>query len=291
MAKHNATSSQGKKRLIASTLGRRTAATQAAWWASRLAFDACARQFLHHMSDTLIIPLGFNGPSLSGNGGYVAGMMANKFAQLQGGNGAVEVTIRSVVPIETPMTFSRGPDGVLLLHDGETLVCEARPGSVDHLKPPPPPTDWADVMHRGEIGGADENSDYGTCLVCGRSRGVGDGLRVLGTAGPQPGYSLSCYVPHANHADSDGRIKPEFVWGTLDCPGAFAAQDPDDMRPALTGRMTVKVIDRPMVGERCAVVGWRIGAEGRKLYSGTALYTESGRLCGLATQTWILLKS
>ena len=74
----------------------------------------------------------------------------------------------------------------------------------------------------------------------------------------------------------EGRIRPEFVWGTLDCPGAFAAQDPDDMRPALTGRMTAKVIEPPKVGERCAVVGWRIGEEGRKLYSGTALYTEAG---------------
>ena len=47
------------------------------------------------------------------------------------------------------------------------------------------------------------------------------------------------------------------------------------MRPALTGRMTAKVIEPPKVGERCAVVGWRIGVDGRKLYSGTALYTES----------------
>ena len=83
---------------------------------------------------------------------------------------------------------------------------------------------------------------------------------------------------------------PEFVWGALDCPGAWAAQDPDDWRPALTGRMTVKVMDRPKVGERCAVVGWRIGADGRKLYSGTALYTEAGKLCALGTCTWIVLK-
>jgi hypothetical protein len=238
------------------------------------------------MSDTLIIPAGFNGPRLSGNGGYVGGMMAQRF----GGDGAVEITLRAPVPIDTPMTLTRGADGALLAHDGETLVCEARAGTVDHLKPPPPPGDWADVLRRGEEGGSPADSDYGHCIVCGRARAVGDGLRVWGTSGPQPGYSLSCYIPHANHADAAGRIRPEFVWGTLDCPGAYAVQDDGDFRPAMTGRMTVKVIEPPRVGERCAVVGWRLGGEGRKLYSGTALYTESGRLCGLGTCTWILLK-
>ena len=145
------------------------------------------------------------------------------------------------------------------------------------------------MLHRAEAGGSPEDSDFTWCLVCGRKRGVGDGLRVFGTSGP-PGYSLSCYLPHANHADDAGRIKPEFVWGTLDCPGAFAVQDIDDMRPALTGRMTARVIEPPKVGERCAVVGWKIGEDGRKLYSGTALYTETGRLCAVGTCTWIVLK-
>lgn len=246
------------------------------------------------MNDTLTIPMGFNGPRLSGNGGYVAGRLAQKFTERFGGDGTVEITLRSVVPIETAMTLTKVKDAngidALMMRDGDTLICEARAGTVSHLTPPPAPTDWAEVMRRGEQGGSPADGDYGACLVCGKSRGLGDGLRVWGTSGPQPGYSLSCYLPHANHADSSGRIRPEFVWGTLDCPGAYAAQDDGDMRPALTGRMTAKVIEPPKVGERCAVVGWRIGAEGRKLYSGTALYTESGRLCALGTCTWIVLK-
>ncbi|MFI5000871.1 MAG: hypothetical protein ACHQK9_13410 [Reyranellales bacterium] len=237
------------------------------------------------MNETITIARGFNGPRLSGNGGYVGGLMAGRF----GGQGAVEITFRAPIPIETPLALKRSGEALLLL-DGGTLVCEARAGSVDHLSPPPPPTDWTDVMRRGAEGGSPEDSDFHWCIVCGRARGVGDGLRVLGTAGPQPGTSLSCYLPHANHADQAGRIKPEFVWGTLDCPGAFAAQDPGDWRPALTGRMTAKVIEPPRVGERCAVVGWRLGTEGRKLYSGTALYTEQGRLCALGHCTWILLR-
>jgi hypothetical protein len=246
------------------------------------------------MDDTLIIEPRFNGPRLSGNGGYVGGVMAGRYVQAFGGDGTVEITLRAPIPIDRPLQVARDEAGgqkTLLLRDGDTLLCEARAGSLVHLVPPPPPRDWDDVMHRGEIGGSPEDSDFTWCVVCGRRRGVGDGLRVFGTSGPQPGTSLSCYLPHANHADAEGRIRPEFVWGTLDCPGAFAAQDIDDMRPALTGRMTARVIKPPLVGERCAVVGWKIGEEGRKLYSGTALYTESGRLCALATCTWIVLKT
>jgi len=241
------------------------------------------------VGDTIIIAAGFNGPRLSGNGGYVGGLMAGRFTEKFGGDGAVEVTLRAPIPIDRKLQVVPD-DEALMLRDGETLLCEARAGSVAHLSPPPPPTDWNDVMRRGEAGGAPDDSEFSECIVCGRERAVGDGLRVLGTAGPQAGYSLSCYLPHPNHADQDGRIRPEFVWGTLDCPGAFAVQDDGDFRPAMTGRMTAKVIAPPKVGERCAVVGWRIGAEGRKLYSGTALYTEQGRLCALGTCTWILLK-
>jgi len=241
------------------------------------------------VNDRIIIARGFNGPRLSGNGGYVGGVLAGRFTEVIGGDGTVEITLRAPVPIDRPLEVARERDA-LMLRDGETLICEARAGSVAHLTPPPGPTDWAEVLRRGESGGSAEDSAFHDCIVCGRGRAVGDGLRVFGAPGPDEGRSLSCYLPHAAHADATGRIRPEFVWGTLDCPGAWAAQAPDDWRPALTGRMTARVIDPPKVGERCAVVGWKIGEDGRKLYSGTALYTEQGRLCALGHCTWIVLR-
>jgi hypothetical protein len=241
------------------------------------------------MNGTLTIARGFNGPRLSGNGGYVAGVLAARFTEALGGDGTVEITLRAPIPVDRPLQLAR-EDDALMLRDGATLICEARAGSVAHLVPPPAPVDWAEVRRVGETGGSAATSDFHDCLVCGRGRAVGDGLRVFGAPGPGSGQSLSCYVPHAAHADATGRIRPEFVWGTLDCPGAWAAQYPDDWRPALTGRMTAKVIEPPKVGERCAVVGWKIGEDGRKLYSGTALYTEHGRLCALGHCTWIVLK-
>jgi hypothetical protein len=36
-------------------------------------------------------------------------------------------------------------------------------------------------------------------------------------------------------------------------------------------------------------MGWPIGEEGRKLYSGTALFDDRGRRYGFALQTWIVV--
>ena len=54
------------------------------------------------MDDTLIIEPRFNGPRLSGNGGYVGGVMAGKFARAFG-DGAVEITLRAPIPIDRRM--------------------------------------------------------------------------------------------------------------------------------------------------------------------------------------------
>ena len=240
--------------------------------------------------DPIIIAPGFNGPRLSGNGGYVGGVLAERYTRAFGGDGTVEITLRAPIPIARALQVVREGEA-LMLRDGETLVCEARAGSVAHLQPPPPPTDWAEVMRRGEEGGSPPDTDFHGASSAAAAARSATACACWARPGRQPGTSLSCYLPHPNHADAEGRIRPEFVWGTLDCPGAFAAQDPNDMRPALTGRMTAKVIEPPKVGERCAVVGWRIGVDGRKLYSGTALYTESGRLCALGTCTWIVLRA
>ncbi|HKH69371.1 MAG TPA: hypothetical protein VKA75_18570, partial [Reyranella sp.] len=109
------------------------------------------------MDDMLIIEPRFNGPRLSGNGGYVGGVMAGKFTRAFGGDGAVEITLRAPIPIDRRLQVVRDGDA-LLLRDGDTLICEARAGSVAHLKPPPAPTDWDDVLGRAESGGSPEDS-------------------------------------------------------------------------------------------------------------------------------------
>ena len=178
------------------------------------------------MDDTLIIESRFNGPRLSGNGGYVGGVMAGRFTEAFGGDGTVEITLRAPIPIDRALQVVREAEA-LKLCDGDTLICEARAGSLAHLTPPPAPTDWADVLRRGEQGGSPEDSDFTWCVVCGRKRAVGDGLRVFGTSGP-PGYSLSCYLPHANHADGEGRI------GRSSCGARSTVRVPSRRRTSTT---------------------------------------------------------
>src|SRR5258708_9512052 len=134
---------------------------------------------------------GFDGPRLSGNGGYVGGLMAGRFTEKFGGDGAVEVTLRAPIPIDRKLQLAHG-DEALMLRDGETLLCEARAGSVAHLSPPPPPTDWNDVMRRGEAGGAPDDSEFSHCIVCGREPGVGERLRAVGTREPPTGSCPPC---------------------------------------------------------------------------------------------------
>jgi len=81
-------------------------------------------------------------------------------------------------------------------------------------------------------------------------------------------------------------VSPELVWAALDCPGAIAVGFPD-RGETLLGRFAVEVDELPKPGERCVVLAWPQSEDGRKLYAGTALYSEDGRPLARARATWI----
>src|SRR5947207_484028 len=162
--KHSATSNHGTKRLIANSLRTTGGLRQPRPCCSFRAAEGVAL-------DTIIIAPGFNGPRLSGNGGYVGGVLAERYTKAFGGDGTVEITLRAPIPIAKALQIVREGDA-LMLRDGDTLLCEARAGSVDHLKPPPPPTDWNEVMRRADDGGSPPDSEFGYCIVCGQGRAV-----------------------------------------------------------------------------------------------------------------------
>ena len=67
----------------------------------------------------------------------------------------------------------------------------------------------------------------------------------------------------------------------------YAVGDPARGATVL-GRMAARVERLPEEDEPCVVAGWPLGAEGRKLFAGTALYGRRGDVLALARQVWIL---
>jgi hypothetical protein len=191
---------------------------------------------------------------------------------------AAEVTLRLPPPLERPLRVEREGSGLRVL-DGDRVVAEARPlGSVDLDVPPPV------AFEEAEGGEPAADHPFPSCFVCGPGRDPGDALRLV----PKPVGDGR--VAAAWQATDEQAGRRELVWAALDCPGAFAIDPRLERGASVLGRLAAEVVDTPRAGERCVVLGWPLpGAEGRKLFAGTAVYGEDGRLLGKARATWIAL--
>jgi hypothetical protein len=205
----------------------------------------------------------FRGPVNSGNGGYTCGLFATALV-----DGDAEVTLRVPPPLDTPLSV-RG----LNVYDGETLVAEVKPATVELELPEPP-----DVVPDAE---PDPHHPFPSCFVCGPGRAEDDGLRLV----PAP--------------LGDGRVAAqwrvressrELVWAALDCPGAFAVNPSFDRGVTVLGRLAAHIEELPHPGEELVVVGWPLAAaEGRRSYAGTSLFRGRTPLAW-ARATWITLQ-
>jgi len=226
------------------------------------------------MDDKVSIAARFRGPPDSGNGGYTCGCLARVVGE------PLQVTLRKPPPIEKPLVVRGGN-----LLDGDVVIATAErfPLQIEI----PEPVSFAEAEERScyYIGGAVHLVPG--CFVCGPGRVAGDGLRIFpGRSAPgQP--AAAPWVPDPSLCDERGEVHREILWASLDCPGYFGAMD--SMQMALLGRMA-GAIERPVrAGERCVIMGWGLGREGRKVHAGSALWNESGELVGRSQQTWILL--
>jgi hypothetical protein len=215
-------------------------------------------------------PRRFRGPLTSANGGYAAGRLAQFCDAKQ-----VEATLRLPPPLDRPLEVTATDGGVLLL-DGDSVVAEARPGNVDADPPAPVSLAGAEDAATRHVGVGSEL--FRECFVCG-VRHEHDGLEIH--AGPVAGREPLHAAPW-----TVGESALEIAWAAIDCPGAYAVGAAGRGEIVL-GRMTARVDRVPDVGERCVVVSWPLGEDGRKLYAGTALMTEAGDLLAIARQTWI----
>lgn len=232
----------------------------------------------------------FRGPPNSGNGGYVCGLIAGHI------DGSAEITLRIPPPLEQPLDIIAGTGGAVELRDGATIVASGRPTQIDVSDIP-----TASYFEAEDAVSRTPHADshpLPTCFVCGPHRAPGDGLRLF--AGPlaaraaqnKIGVFAVPWIPDANLAGSDSHVAPEFVWASLDCPTGYAGGGARHLglsgtEPILLGRMSARIDARPKPGDRCVVVAWPIGREGRKIFAGGALLAADGEVLAVAQATWL----
>ncbi len=231
------------------------------------------------MMDQVLIGHGFCGPDGIGQGGYVCGLVA------QAVDGDAEVTLHKPAPLGQPLTLEPGEGGRANLRHGEILIAQGVPAAKTDLEVPEAP-DFAAAEAASTRYAGHEHTAYPNCFVCGRNR-MEDGMRIF--AGPVDGGGIlaSPWLPDARFADETGAVRAEFIWAALDCPGGFAVND-DPYRKILLGRMSARQYAPVRVGQRHIATAWMTGGEGRKRYSGAAIFAEDGTLKATAQGTWIL---
>lgn len=228
---------------------------------------------------TISIARRFNGPPLSANGGYGAGVIAGAI-----GDG-VAVRLHQPVPIDRELIVGPRMDDRWEICAGDECIATARPTSIA-LNVPPAPS-YAEALDASKRYPGFQHHSFPTCFVCGPQRKRHDGLCIF--PGPIEAAALYAapWMPDETLDNGSGKVLPEFVWAALDCPGYFATAYP---AAALLGEFAVHVDRLVHIDEPCVVIAWSIAKEGRKHRTGTALFDEDGQRCALGIATWIELK-
>ncbi len=229
---------------------------------------------------TITIDSRFCGPPQSANGGYACGRLASFLP------GTSKVRLKAPPPLGVELRAEIGEHEARLF-DGPAVLAEAQLSDLDTVAPPPPSFEQAIEASKSYPGFVEHF--FPTCFVCGPDRQPGDGMRIF--PGDLPGQPVGAapWVPDASFGDETGHVRPEFIWSALDCPTGYCLIALPKGTAALLGELAVRIDGPVSVGEKCVVLGWSLGIDGRKYYGGSALYSESGRPVAVAKGTWISL--
>ena len=204
-----------------------------------------------------------------------------------------EVTLRSPPPLDLPLTVERMKSGEVRFSDGEVTIAEGRKAKLRLDIPDPPAPDKSENAAKAYPGF--ETHPYPTCFGCGHERAEGDGLRIF--SGPVNGSEVMAapWLPDVSLAGETGQVRDEFLWAALDCPAGWAV---DKLKTRLftkasyilLGRFVAEIKEGPDPGQNCVTIGWPIGNDGRKLFSGSAIFSENGELVAAGKATWIAIQ-
>jgi hypothetical protein len=222
----------------------------------------------------------FNGPPGSANGGYACGAIASAIGP------GVAVRLHRPPPLDADLPVAPAGAGEWKVSDGAALVATVRTTKL--ALDLPEPVSGAEALESSKHYAGFHGHPFPTCFVCGPDRAAGDGLRIFAGALPSRRAVAAPWQPDRSLAGASGRVRPEFVWAALDCPGYFAVTR--GSRAAVLGELAVAIVRPLPVEERCVVMGWPIGSAGRKHEAGTALYGEDGDVVAFGLATWIELR-
>jgi hypothetical protein len=228
------------------------------------------------VTDTVTIAPQYNGPLETGQGGYVAGLIAQAL-----GVEAAEVTLRAPAPLGRELRVERDGAYAALL-DGDRIVAEGAPATPQIE--PPEPVSFDDALAVRKQHPYFAAHPYPTCFGCGPKRREGDGLCIYPGRLADRDAVAAPWMPHLAFADADGHVRPEVVWAAIDCPSAFAL---GDEALGLLGRFTGELLAPVEAGRPHVLVGWPLGGERRKRYSACALFDDNGALLAISSAVWI----
>jgi hypothetical protein len=239
------------------------------------------------MTAQITIHRRFNGPPKSGHGGYVCGIIANLIGP------CAEITLRSPPPLDLPLTVERIESGEVRLLDAGMTIAEGRKAEL-RLDIPDPPT-LEEAKSAAERYPGFETHPFPSCFGCGYERDEGDGLRIF--SGPVNGREIMAapWLPDASLAEETGIVRTEVLWAALDCPAGWAVTNLQkvlypDTPYILLGRFVAEVKEGLKSEQNCVTIGWPIGNDGRKLFGGSAIFSESGELLAAGKATWIAIQ-
>ncbi len=226
-----------------------------------------------------------------GHGGYVAGLVAAAI------DGPAQITLRRPTPVDAPLELVAGEGGTWQLRDGDQLLVEAQPSTLDIDVPPVPTIEQARSAEAGSPSFWDERGVHPICLGCGTSREDDHGLGI--TVGPLEvdGHEevAGLWRPRPEHArpeharldqgGADSTVDRLWVLAALDCPGSMAFIARGE-RAGLLGRIVFEQYAPAQVGVDHVVIGWQIGHDETRMYAGTALATADGTVLAAARATW-----
>ena len=236
----------------------------------------------------VIVKNQFRGPPQSGNGGYVGGLFSKCIDT--SGNGNVEVTLRSPIPLDTKLQVNQLDDGSATITKGETLIAQIK--SIDWEMDIPAPPEWSEVeaVAKQSLAFTPNINDllegrtgfHPICFCCGVEHD--SGLQVC--VAPIGDQVAAIWKTKEEWGLSDGLIPAEYLWTAMDCPGQFAYMD-KGIRTGMLGRITAEVFERPKAGDELLVTAWTIQIEGKKHFAGAAIFDQQGNLFSKAKTVWI----